>query len=198
MLEDITVFDTETTDLPIWQKPSEGENQPHLVQLAAIRCNHETGEQISSMKVIIKPDGWVSCEESLAIHGITHEQAMEEGIPEEEALFNFLEFCDGSWRNSYNRTFDQRIVRIAIKRYSTQRTEEAWAEKEFFPCSMMMARPILKVPKADGKKGIQNPSLEASYKFFTGKDIEGAHDAMVDTLACKEVYYGCLNWKEKS
>jgi len=52
-------FDTETTGIPIWSTPSGNENQPHMVQLAAMLVDSETKEIVESMDVIIKPYGWV-------------------------------------------------------------------------------------------------------------------------------------------
>jgi DNA polymerase-3 subunit epsilon len=34
----------------------------------------------------------------------------------------------------------------------------------------------------------KSPSLAEAYKHFTGKDLVGAHDALVDVLATIEIY----------
>lgn len=172
-------FDTETTGLPDWKSPSEAEHQPHLVQLAANVVNLDTQEIIESMDVIIKPDGWVIPQETIDVHGITNERALAEGVSEKEALMNFLRMWDGRARIAFNTTFDNRIIRIATKRYCDESIIDAWHDGEY-ACAMMLSRKII---------GGKNPTLQAAFKHFTGKELEGAHTALADTNACMEVYF---------
>lgn len=182
--DNILFYDTETTGLPIWKIPSDSPEQPHLVQLGAILCDRQSGTVLGEMNVIIKPNGWVIPQETIDVHGITQEQAMKEGIPEKEALKILLKMADRAVeRNAYNKTFDQRIIRMACKRYLTEVEIDKWAIKDDHSCSMRMAQKII---------GGRSPKLEASYKHFTGEDFVGAHDAMNDTKACMKVYYAAL------
>ncbi len=175
-------FDTETTGMPDWKTPSGGENQPHLVQIAALLVDDDTGKTIQSIDLIIKPDGWVIPEEVSAIHGITNEMAMDVGVPEVDALVAFVALWKASDRRiAFNRTFDQRIIRIATKRYFEEDVVDQWAEKGDFDCAMMMAQKVM---------GGKRPNLADAYKHFTGKDLIDAHSAMADTQACLEVYRG--------
>lgn len=173
-------YDTETTGLPVWKEPSESEAQPHLVQLGAVLADLDTKKIISSLDLIIKPDGWSIPEEVSAIHGITTEYALEVGVPEAQALEMFLAMRGDALRIAYNKTFDQRIIRIAAKRFSTEEAQDKWAEKEDHACSMRMAQSII---------GGKNPKLAVAYEHFTGKELENAHSAMADTLASMEVYF---------
>ena len=178
----ILPFDTETTGLPDWKTPSGGENQPHLVQIAAIMVDEVTRKPIQSIDLIIKPDGWVIPEEVSAIHGITTEMAMDVGVPEIDAMVAFIALWKASDRRvAFNRTFDQRIIRIAAKRYFEEDVVEKWAEKDDFDCAMMMAKKAM---------GVKSVKLADAYKHFTGKDIIDAHSAMADTDACLAVYWG--------
>lgn len=176
-------YDTETTGLPDWKTPSGGDNQPHIVQLAAVLVDRDSRKDIASIDLIIKPDGWEIPEETIAVHGITNELAQKVGIPEKEVLEMFLGLAGKADRLvAYNRTFDKRIIRIATKRYSSDEVIESWHEnKEIHDCSMLSARKIM---------GGKNPKLEEAYKFFTGNELENAHNAMADTQACMEVYWG--------
>ncbi|KVD80766.1 hypothetical protein WS62_25945 [Burkholderia sp. ABCPW 14] len=41
-----------------------------------------------------------------------------------------------------------------------------------------------------GRNHAKSPNLAETYEFFTGKKLEGAHNAAVDLAACKAVYFG--------
>lgn len=175
-------FDTETTGIPNWKIPSESEEQPHLTNLAAILCDEE-GNVIDSMDVLIKPDGWVIPDDAAELNGITTEMALEKGIPEEEALLGFLEMykrCD--LRIAHNTTFDNRIIRIALKRYMPDLIpDEEWKDREKYFCTLMKSKKIM-----GGKSG---HTLSEAYLHFTGKELQNAHAAMADTQACMEIYF---------
>lgn len=187
-MKTILFYDTETTGLPNWNVPSEDESQPHLVQLAAILADAETKEVIQSIDLIIKPEGWEIPDEVAEIHGITTEKALEVGVPEGFAVIMLHLMRGKADRVAHNRTFDQRIIRIGMKRYMSEEAIEAWAEKDDHECTMLMAKPIMKMePK--GRYGYKSPKLEEAYKHFTGKDLENAHTAMADAKACMEIYF---------
>ncbi|MBD1583460.1 3'-5' exonuclease [Pseudoalteromonas sp. S16_S37] len=183
----LVTYDTETTGLPEWKKPSDDEAQPHTVQIGAIKHNLDTGEEIDQLNIIVKPDGWEIPQETIDIHGITNERALAEGIPEKDAIQKLVEFCEGSERNAFNRTFDQRIIRIGLKRFFNEETQEAWANKEDHHCTMLLAKPIMQLsPK--GRYGYKQPKLSEAYRYFTGENLEGAHDALIDAKAAAVVY----------
>lgn len=176
-------YDVETTGLPVWKEPSDSVNQPHLVQLGAVLVDAITQKVIASMDVIIKPDGWVIPDDVAALHGITTEIALEVGIPEKLALEMFLAMRGEAERVAFNKTFDQRIIRIAAKRFLDEAAQEKWAIKEDHHCAMQMARKDM---------GGKQPNLADAYKHYTGKDLVDAHSAMADTKACMDVYFGVL------
>ncbi len=187
----VLAYDAETNGLPVWQKPSGLPCQPHIVQLAAILADLETGKVFSDFNVIIQPDGWEIPDEAIDVHGITWEMAMDVGMSESLAVEMLLDLAktadlnSGIKRVSYNRTFDQRIVRIALKRFYNEEIQDAaWAEKENHDCAMLMAN------KAIGGKN----KLEAAYKYYFGKDLVGAHNAGVDAKACLDVYRLLMNY----
>ncbi|MGH1372944.1 MAG: 3'-5' exonuclease [Cellvibrionaceae bacterium] len=185
-------YDTETTGLPDWKSPSGSDSQPHLVQLAAILADEDTRKVVASIDVIIRPDGWEIPQEVSEIHGITTEHAAAVGVPEKMAFEMLMALWGGNKRVAHNRTFDQRIIRIAAKRYAAEEVIDSWAEKDNHECSMLLSKPILQLPST-GRGGFKQPKLEEAYKHFTGKDLENAHTAMADTVACMEVYWGILD-----
>jgi len=184
----VCAYDTETTGLPDWKNPSDSHHQPHLVQLAAILADEDTGKVISTLDLIIQPDGWDIPQEVADIHGITNEIANEVGVNEMIAVALFLQMVGSAKRLAHNRTFDQRIIRIAAKRYFPENVQEKWAEKENHDCTMMMAKPIMQMePK--GRYGYKSPKLSEAYQHFMGKELQDAHSAIADARACLDIYF---------
>jgi len=178
-MSNILIFDSETCGMPLWREQSGDPEQPHIVQLAAVLVDEETKEISQSIDLIVKPDGWIIPDDTIEVHGITNEMAHDVGIPEYVALGMFLSLWNGRKQIAYNTTFDRRIIRIATKRYSSESMIDSWKEGEY-ECAMQASRKVM---------GGKVPKLEAAYKHFTGKEIQNAHTAMGDTLACMEIFF---------
>lgn len=188
-------YDTETSGLPLWNEPSEHPAQPRVVQLAAELFDDESGDVLHAMNFIIKPDGWTIPDEVAAVHGITTEIATKHGIHMRAALPLFLSLwkqCDH--RVAHNESFDMRMVRIEIKR-DTGFSEDFSYKWKAAPayCTQAKSSPILNLPPtakmlAAGRKHAKSPNLGEAFEFFTGRKLEGAHNASVDVAACKAVY----------
>lgn len=189
MTNTILFYDTETTGLPVWSEPSEGENQPHMVQLAAKLVDADTRKVIQSIDLIIRPDGWVIPAEVTEIHGITTEHALAVGVPEALALQMLL----AMWRAAavrvgHNESFDARIIRIATKRYLTDEDEiEAW-KAGAAECTGQITKPIMQMEPRN-RWGWKMPKLAEAYKHFIGEDLQNAHSAMADVDGCTAVYF---------
>lgn len=190
-------YDTETSGLPLFNEPSEDPRQPHIVQLGAVLFDLDTYQEIASLDVIVRPDGWVIPDEVAAIHGITTERAMDVGVPARVAFDLLLELwaCSGV-RIGHNEQFDARLVRIALMRHRDNdpaaEIHQQWKAGKA-ECTQLLATPILKLPptermRAAGRNHHKSANLGEAYQFFTGKPLEGAHSAMVDVRACMEVY----------
>lgn len=183
-------FDTETTGLPLWNEPSESPEQPHVLQYAGILTDSE-GNELDRMECIVRPDGWVVTEEITKINGITHERAMDEGIPAADALEKFLTlWVKAQLRIAHNEMFDRRMVRIAIKRHGlgfgpegTQAERDAqsddWNAAPDF-CTCWSAKQDMGVKKL--------PKLGEALKHYTGEEQTAAHTAMGDTIDCMKVF----------
>lgn len=180
------VFDTETTGLPDWKTPSEGEGQPHIVDLAAILYDGDT--EVDRLNVIVRPDGWVIPQDTIDLHGITMEQAMDEGIAEAEALERFLALVQRADVDvAHNTTFDERIIRIAMMRYRDEAQANSYRERAKF-CTMFHSRDICRLPAKRG--GLyKSPKLSEAYQHFFGEPLEGAHRALPDALGCARIFH---------
>ena len=186
-------FDTETTGLPDFKAPSEADHQPHIVQLAALLVDLDTRQTVQSMDVIVRPDGWTIPDEVAAVHGISTEHAAEVGIPERMAVQMFMELWSGRNRVAHNQQFDARIVRIALMRHVDTQAADIW-KKGAAECTAIMATPICQLPPTAkmvraGFNRFKTPNLGEAYRHFTGKELQNAHSAMADVLACRDVYF---------
>jgi hypothetical protein len=46
-----------------------------------------------------------------------------------------------------------------------------------------------------GRRHYKSPNLGEAYEHFTGRPLEGAHNAMVDVKACMAVYFAIKDWQ---
>lgn len=192
------VFDTETTGLPDFKARSADPIQPHLVQLALVFIADD-GTEAEASCVVIKPNGWVISPEVAAIHGITQERAMDEGINEETATAMFvMAQARCSLRVAHNESFDRRIMRIAMTRVGLERDFIEYIEGRASFDTCRKAQPIVNLPPTDkmvakGMNGPKPPKLEECIRHFFSEELPGAHDALVDARACGRIYHHLLS-----
>lgn len=186
-------YDSETSGLPLFNEPSEDPRQPHIVQLGARLVDLDDRKIISTLDVVISPEGWAIPDEVAALHGITTERAKAVGVSESLALGMLLDLWgNAEIRIGHNEQFDARIVRIAQHRFDDSDLE-AW-KAGAAECTQRLSTPILKLPPTDKMKRAgftknKSANLGEAYRFFTGRDLVGAHSALVDVDACMAVYF---------
>ena len=184
------VFDTETTGLP---KKKSGKmygdfDEPNnigsydgarLVSISWIVSeNHAPANKVYH---IIKPKGFVIPQQSTAIHGITHEQAVAEGIPVEEVLMRMkcaLDSC--STMVAHNIKFDMSIVMSEAYR----------AGMSDLAAKLKTMQQICTMEKGKHAMGVKKyPKLGELYAhLFQGRTLTNAHNAEYDTLHCYECF----------
>ncbi len=187
-MNNILFYDTETTGKADFRAAPDAPHQPRLLQLAAIVTTPEN-ELVTEFCCVIKPDGWTIEPEAEAIHGITLEYANEYGIPIADALGQFQrleDMCKG--KVCHNSDFDSRIM---IGEQIRGGMVPNGAPKLHF-CTMKAMTNICQF-KNIGRGGFKWPKLQEAYKFCTGKELQGGHDAMIDAQACREIYFWMKN-----
>ncbi|WP_223513889.1 3'-5' exonuclease [Pseudomonas sp. GL-R-26] len=190
----ICVFDTETTGFPNWKIPSDDPSQPHLVDICALLYTPQ-GELVDSFEAMIRPDGWVIPNDVAVIHGITTEMALEQGIPEVEAIGGFLRiYMRAGLRVAHNCSFDDRIMRIAFKRFIGEKAADAFKAEPSY-CTAMKSKPICQLPPTEKmkatnfKNSFKTPTVAEALLHFTGEELVGGHRARPDTEACARIYF---------
>lgn len=180
----ILCYDAETTGLPNWKEPSESPDQPHMVQLAARLVDGSSRAILSTLDVVIRPDGWEIPAEVSAIHGITTERALEIGVSESLALNLLLAMWQtGATRLAFNRQFDDRIVRIGMKRYGYSDEDCDAFKAAPGECAMRIAQNVM---------GGRQPNLSAAHEALCGAPHPQAHSALADVDACLAVYWAAV------
>ena len=184
-------YDFETTGFPLYSEPSEDPRQPHIVQLGAQLVNMNTRKVVSSLDIIVRPEGWSIPAEATQVHGITTEMAMDLGVPEGAAAEMLLELWKPTaprLRIGHNEGFDARIMRIALMRHVDEHTADIWKGGPKF-CTQPASTRILNQDRRAGGEKSKTANLREAFEFFTGRPMANAHSAMADVDGCKTVYF---------
>jgi len=188
----ILFVDVETTGFLQERLPIDDPSQPYIVQLAAQLCE-EDGAVLAGFSLIVDPGiGTVRIPKQASdVHGITEERAAQFGVSAELALSAFTHLYQrADLVCAHNIKFDRGCIEALISRHY-QRVMPL--RKPLF-CTMEAATPVLNLPPTEkmlaaGFDKPKTPKLEECVRHFFGEDLDGAHDAMVDVIACRRVYF---------
>lgn len=180
-------MDTETTGLPVRNGPLH--MQPHIIQLAFSLYDEEM-RPLFELSTLVQPmEGVTMSAETEAIHGISLEKAINYGLPLSSAL-NLFNYAAKRAHTviAHNMFFDRGRLFDAGKRADIR------IELPNPFCTMEAMKPIINLPPtpkmlAAGFNKPKPPSLMESYVYFYGKEFEKAHDALVDTRRCADVFF---------
>ena len=181
-IDDVLFFDTETTGVPDrsakWD--TDFKDYPHVVQIAWLHgCKVESH--------IIRPDGWEIPQETVDVHGITTEYALEHGEPFAAVVDMFIQDChDAGLICGHNIHFDTSIIKANILRelgreyYDANDVESALYKGK----RIDTMRPTMKWVDARMANGrVKFPNLSELYsRCFPGETFP-AHDALEDVKA---------------
>lgn len=181
-IDDVLFFDTETTGIPerSWNWDTDFEQYPHVVQMAWLHgCKVETH--------IIRPDGWEIPQETVDVHGITTEYALEHGEPFASVVDMFIQDChDAGLICGHNIHFDTSIIKANILRelgreyYDANDVENALYKGKRID-TMRPTRKWVDARMANGR--LKFPNLSELYsRCFPGESFP-AHDALEDVKA---------------
>lgn len=199
MKQIILFFDTETTGI------RKNGFIPRIVQIGALLAD-EDGKTISELNILLQPEGFSGVPpQAAAVHGFTSDHIKAFGVDRKNGLSTFFDLVENAdILVAHNNEYDLDLLNIEID-YRKQQSDgvvakwqEQLASVEHF-CTMLNTREILKLPLSAAQasffadKGIdqqyKNPRLIEAYNHFFHKDFEGAHDAMADVRACRDVYF---------
>lgn len=185
----ILFFDTETTGKPLNYKAPVTDlyNWPRLVQLAWIMADKD-GNVLKKKSVIIKPEGFSIPADSVAVHGITTERALREGLSLNDVLEEFAtDLSLAEHIVGHNIDFDQHIVGAELCRIGMN--FNTLMDKPC-TCTMKTSTKYCAIPNPNTYfGGYKWPSLQELYQKLFNRSFEDAHDALADITATKECYF---------
>lgn len=190
-MENILFFDTETTGVipKGYQNPFCYYNQhPRVVQLSW-KIGDKEGD------FIIKPDGFTIPDDAAAVHVITTEKAIAEGVPYHDAFMAFFsDLKDVKTICAHNAQFDMTvIVSEYIRMSNIERANKFYNflyGKQLY--DTMKQQSIIDFVDARYKNGMPGkfPRLEELYwKLFEEKFP--AHNSMEDVRALEKCFFEC-------
>ena len=190
----ILVWDCETDGIPKWDLPADHESQPHIVEIGAVLCD-EGGKEVDRFEAIVKPDGYEIPDVVAKIHGITTAIALEKGRPIADVMDEFEALtAKATLIVCFNVRFDEKFRRSALRRLGRP---DGFGTIPVF-CCMRGATPLCKLErtvkqkKAGFDKGqYKTPKLSEAVQMLLGREHVGAHGALADALATKDIYFAC-------
>ncbi len=182
------VVDCETTGKPRdWNARLDClANWPHAVQIAW--CLYDSMHQpMGQSAYLIRPEGFRIPPDAQAIHGISNDRALSEGLPISDVLGELSQAASqASVVISHNARFDGSVLAVEYLRLRQK--------PPFYPadmiCTMTESTDYCRIPGPYGNKW---PRLEELYWILFHERFEGAHDASVDVAACARCYFELKN-----
>jgi len=162
----VTCFDVETTGLsPV---------NNFIIQLAMVKFDLRTFETIAEKKWYIEPaHEYEIAPEAFEKHGISKEFLRANGVSIKEIAPEILKIIEDSDYLSYNgNSFDVKFLHKDLAMFGFDLPLEG---KIFYDAFLLY-------------KMYHPNTLEAVYKHYTGKDLDGAHDAFNDVRATIDVF----------
>jgi len=166
------VFDTETTGL-IGNPAMPLADQPYIIELAAIKLDDETLEEVERLHLLVKPPMALP-QKIIDITRITDDM-LTDAPPFTKVILQLANFFVGERKCvAHNCSFDIGMLKLELRR-------QDWVTRFPWPfwhlCTVELNMDI---------KG-RRMKLGDLYTHVTGKTIAGAHRAMTDVEALVEV-----------
>lgn len=180
-------IDTETTGKPrrYTAPASDVDNWPRLVEVCWLLGWEGEYSRVTlgnPTRYVIYPDGFAIPPEASRIHGITTEQALQDGYPIGYVLELLAEAVNSAQRIvAHNVEFD---VPVLGAEFCRRGLADPLAGKPA-TCTMKQMADWCKLP---GMFGFKWPRLDELHMKLFGRGFDGAHSAEADVVACAHCY----------
>ena len=186
------VFDTETSGLPRGRQPSFRDDDAYatcrIVSIAWQILSSEF-EVMEEDYFLIKPVDFTIPQDAINIHGITNEYAIEHGhefATKIDTIWEALQKCTHLVGHNISFDFGVLLHELSIHQHPMHQHPQAKAAiNKLFEmqrvCTMLTGKRYIKMKKF--------PKLiELHAHLFDGAQLEGAHNAQVDTNCCVKCF----------
>lgn len=186
MTHNIMIIDVETTGFPtrkgydLYYDPKETENYDtsRVIEIAYAVCTYN-GNIIKKYNELVFPDGFKI--ENSHIHGITQDQATDNGKPMKDVLAQLSQDLDEVGTIvSHNLKFDDNIIQSECHRLGLADIADKM-DKKNKECTMQIGKGYMHSDKS--------PKLTELYRHLFNDDVVQEHRAMSDVFICLECYF---------
>lgn len=162
----VVVWDCETTGL--------NSKEDFIIQLACIKFEKDGGNVLEEKSWYIKPaHDFTISPKAQEVHGLSKDFILENGKYFKDISSEFFNMISDADLLTYNgNSFDIKFLNEECKRWGL---DLPISNKMFYDAFAMECR-------------FSPRDLSSVYKTYTGKDLEGAHDALNDVRATKDVF----------
>lgn len=180
------MIDLETTGLPLKEKKQfrtiYNYDHIHIVSIAWIVIDEETHMEHGRKYYVVKPADYEIPASSVAIHGISQEEATRTGVDLATVVSELqkaLKTYDCQVLVAHNLQFDLNVLcSVLYRAHQAQLCRQIRSMRRY--CTMNEGRKLLQCRTG--------PKLTVLYTHFTQTPIENAHNALGDALSCLECY----------
>jgi len=158
------------------------DGQARVCQLAAIKTDY-SGNHFNEFVSLIRPDGWKIGPGAEEIHGFSDEMCEIHGIHAKGAMSLLVALiAQAELVVCHSVGFDKRMIEIEAAYAGIEIPEKEWY------CTMLGSLDICKLPGNYGS--YKWPKLVEALPIICDRELgDGAHDAMVDTKGCKDLFF---------
>ncbi|MBK6942497.1 MAG: 3'-5' exonuclease [Planctomycetes bacterium] len=195
-MKSLLVYDTETTGFVHHELPLTAERQPHVLQFAYMVLDYDGSAtptiRLRGSMYLRLPDGAEIPEAATRVHGITHKIVGDEGV-EPTLLLDLLDVLSNEAHVAcgHNVGYDRLVLDVLAER--NNRPTARWMDSRGVLDTMHLTRNILRIPQAKPwHREFKFPKLTEAHSQLCGFNIEDAHRADGDVLACVNVLHAVL------
>lgn len=205
-ISDYLYYDCESTGLPLFERQSTDPAQPRMGSFCSLFVDGQTGRVVRLWYGLMLPDGWDMPLDVTAIHGLTTEMLVRDGVSPRQMLQSLFNTAT-TWKRplirvGWNIGADDKFVKIEAERaglrgecdaFMKKTAKDPRGDKPSGIDACHMARPICQLPAtAKMKGGFKPPKLAEAAAFFFRESHKDGHSALADTLMLMRIHQEML------